>query len=163
MKEKIIIKEEDNIYFLDNSFWYEVIYMLDAGKIIIAGLGRSSDHVRASFLLHIRILNEFFYEHRDKNGNLQDKNDKKCPAWAIDYNGWKEKTKPSDIQEGIENLNIFLAHPSYHRNRSDLSNEFPVFLFYNHFKGLALKFLEEIDEKYLTKKLRELKELLKTN
>ncbi len=154
--ERKIPGKEKRKEFLEQHFYYEVLLMRDAGKMIIQAYPNPiSDHVKASFLLHIRNLYEFFYGY--ENPRVRDDT-----ALAIDHEGWEAKSVPEDIGPYHKPLHIFLSHLSYERDSEELTNRFPLLRLYNHFRMLTMGFLEKIDEEYPDSlKLKELKELLK--
>jgi hypothetical protein len=136
--------------FLESHFSYEVRMIMEDIRMINPNTGQVPNAVLVDFLVHIRILYEFFYKFEKGN-----------KAHAGDYiESWKDKKSPPEIEKWNMQINNFLSHLSYERVNKKY-NPYPVFMFYGYFGNLVINFLSELSDKYKTPSLKKLLEDLR--
>jgi len=149
MKEQI--SEDIKKKSLDGSFEYEV-RMLREGFYHIMKTGvrtpnsnriDTSNMALIDFLVHTRILYDFFYGSGKGNWSCAGHYKK----------SWKYKKPPKKIHKWNVQITHFLSHLSYVRITGKYE-PYPIDLFYDHFRKLVIDFLSEVPDNYLTTKLK---------
>ncbi|HEA46573.1 MAG TPA: hypothetical protein ENH99_02215 [Candidatus Pacearchaeota archaeon] len=107
--------------------------------------------VMSDFLIHFRILHEFFYgnprAHGGENANVKHY----IPSW--------NKREPKRIQIWNGRINEFLTHLSYSRARGWIPWPFQKLL-YPHYKMLTLRFIKNLPPNHRSSELESLKQRL---
>jgi len=150
-------EQERNQILLDKYFYYEVFRMRES---FFAFKHRLWDSLLVDFLVHVRILHEFFYG--SKIG------EKKKRAHADNYiEGYKVDVPFKDFEEHWNRqMNDYTFHLSFFRvegiNREYKYRFYSIDDFYKHFGNLVIEFLNKLPEDYkVGSKLKELLEILK--
>ncbi len=156
MAKKKKFPKESILIDSGNSLSYEVEMMREIAfyvkkfgfRLPNSDLINTENFVLVAFLTHIRNLYYFFYE----GGNSD---------WMSARHylpKWREKIiLPKDIKEYNIRIQHYLSHLSYRRADPDFKYKWKpleVGLLYLHFRDLIIRFSKEVDEKYLTKRLK---------
>ncbi len=154
---------ELKIALLNEHFYYEVTCVRDTFYCIQEkkwaqpnGRFTIDNRLLVDFLVHVRILYEFFYE-----------TGKKDTSYATDFiKNWKVKEPLEGIKKWKIQINNYLSHLTYTRVTQAEGKHsyelYPVDVLYYHFRNLTIEFLSNIPKEYALKfNLKDLLEKLK--
>jgi hypothetical protein len=105
--------------------------------------------VMCDFLIHFRILHEFFHGDPTKKRNANAKH--YIPNWS--------KKRPERIRIWNDRINEFLAHLSYSRTRGWKTWPMPDLL-YPYYKRLTIRFIKKLPDKHKSPRLDSLTQRL---
>ena len=143
------ITDNERKTFLCN-FEYEIRNVIYGMTNLRYSNGLFPTIVYVGILTYLRNFYEFFYE--DGNGD-------KAHAKHYILN-WEIKNPFKEIRKWNTQMNTHLSHLSYTRVRGEFK-QYPIDELYNHYMGLAIIFLNEIPQKYITPNLKKLLEDLR--